>query len=129
METLTLNEAIKEYELQVKQKEGLLKQIEKDQPEKRTLTVKRLTESKERLEAILGFLKELKVYRDAGEEDVERYWEIVNQLDLEKCIKTIDKVGEEPPETFTKFDIDRIFEIRQLLDAFAKFRNDILKEE
>ena len=54
---------------------------------------------------------------------------IMRRLDPEKCIETIDKVGEEPPETFTKGDIDRLFEIRQLLDAFEIFRNDIPKEE
>lgn len=61
---MTLEEYIEDYERQVSQKDNLLKQIEKDQPEKRTLTVKRLTESKEKLEAILGFLKELKEYRE-----------------------------------------------------------------
>lgn len=55
--------------------------------------------------------------------------EIIKQLDPEKCIETIDKAGEEPPETFTKFDIDRLLEIRQLLEAFVEFRNDIPKEE
>lgn len=54
---------------------------------------------------------------------------IMRRLDPEKCIETIDKVGEEPPETFTTGDIDRLFEIRQLLDAFEIFRNDIPKEE
>ena len=54
---------------------------------------------------------------------------IMRRLDPEMCIKTIDKVGEEPPETFTKGDIDRIFEIRQLLESFVEFRNDITKEE
>ena len=126
---MTLEEYIEDYERQVSQKDKLLKQIEKDQPEKRTLTVKRLTESMKYLETMLGFLKELKEYRDAGREDVERYWEIVNQLDPEKCIETIDKVGEEPPETFTTGDIDRLFEIRQFLDAFEVFKNDIPKEE
>lgn len=67
----TLEEAIKEYEDQISQKQALLNQIERDQPEKRTLTVKRLTESKERLETMLGFLKELKEYRDAGRENDE----------------------------------------------------------
>lgn len=66
-QTLTLDECIEQYESQINQKAGLLRLIEKDQPEKRTLTVKRLTESKERLEAVLGFLMELKGYRDAGE--------------------------------------------------------------
>lgn len=68
---MTLEEYIEDYERQVSQKDKLLKQIEKDQPEKRTLTVKRLTESKKQLETMLGFLKELKEYRDAGREDDE----------------------------------------------------------
>jgi hypothetical protein len=64
---MTLEEYIEVYEKQIRQKDKLLKQIEKDQPEKRTLTLKRLTESKMQLETMLGFLKELKEYRDAGE--------------------------------------------------------------
>lgn len=61
---MTLEEYIEDYERQVSQKDKLLKQIEKvkqiekDQLEKRTLTVKRLTESKKQLETMLGFLKE-----------------------------------------------------------------------
>lgn len=68
---MTLEEYIEDYERQVSQKDKLLKQIEKDQPEKRTLTVKRLTESKKQLETMLGLLKELKEYRDAGRENDE----------------------------------------------------------
>lgn len=64
---MTLEEYIEVYEKWIRQKDKLLKQIEKDQPEKRTLTVKRLTESKMQLETMLGFLKELKEYRDAVE--------------------------------------------------------------
>ena len=68
---MTLEEYIEDYERQVSQKDKLLKQIEKDQPEKRTLTVKRLTESMKYLETMLGFLKELKEYREAGRENNE----------------------------------------------------------
>lgn len=53
----------------------------------------------------------------------------MRQLDPEMCIKTIDKVGEEPPETFTKGDIDRLLEVRHLLEDFIKLKNLKLKEE
>jgi hypothetical protein len=54
---------------------------------------------------------------------------IVRQLDPEMCIKTIDKFTEDSDESKTKFDYDRLFEIRQLLEGFVKFKNDIPKEE
>ena len=54
---------------------------------------------------------------------------IMRRLDPEMCIKTIDKVGEEPPETFTKGDIDRLLEVRHLLEDFIKLKNLKLKEE
>lgn len=54
---------------------------------------------------------------------------IIRRLDPEKCIETIDKVGEEPPETFTKGDIDRLLEVRHLLEGFIELKNLKLKEE
>jgi hypothetical protein len=55
--------------------------------------------------------------------------EIMRHMDPEKCIETIDKVVTEPEGDMTKFDYDRLFEIRQLLEAFVLFKNDIPKEE
>lgn len=54
---------------------------------------------------------------------------IMRHMDPEKCIETIDKVVTEPEGDMTKFDYDRLFEIRQLLEAFVLFKNDIPKEE
>jgi DNA polymerase-3 subunit epsilon len=59
--------------------------------------------------------------------DDTRIMGIVKQLDPEKCIETIDKVMTEG--AMTKFDYDRLFEIRQLMEAFTKFRKVIPKEE
>ena len=61
---MTLEGFINDYEKQIEDKDNLLKQLEKDRPEKRTMTVRRLTESKEKLETLVGFLKELKEYRE-----------------------------------------------------------------
>lgn len=63
---MTLESFINDYEKQIEDKDNLLKQLEKDRPEKRTMTVRRLTESKEKLETLVGFLKELKEYRKNG---------------------------------------------------------------
>lgn len=60
----TLDDFIKEFEFRASQKARLIKDIEEDN-RVRTLTIKRLTESKEEAETLAGLLRELKSYRDA----------------------------------------------------------------